>query len=360
MAWKQLFSKSAYDFGTLAFFRNRLRRVAVSKEPKKAVDATIEFLDTVVKGHWLGCACELLGITSLDDPLTLPSHVKKGRPKDQLLYVQGIARQIVERLTLVDGAFLASINDDEVDEVNEVDKVYNYTRVLCHYGAIVTEFRDAWAEGDGDRVVRCWKMFMLHFKASGCTKYALEALRLQIQLKTASPNLAHQIRWHRFVNTHGGLGRNIPCDLYNEHLNKLVKRIIQNMGPNLTEDSLKRAVRCVSPLHDICKNFDAATNVPGAHTTKSDLVDIEKVVSVVLQEKLLIEQVTPRNHQCYPNISINPLNKLNRKKVKAWINSKKAEYRKHKGGFKETEPYAQPDVNHDAVDVDDFSDCDTE
>ena len=102
------------------------------------------------------------------------------------------------------------------------------------------------------------------------------------------------------------------------------------MGPNLTEDGLKRAVRCVSPLHTICKNFDVATNVPitsSAHSTKSDLADIEKVVSVVLREKLLVEQTTPRKHQCYPNININPLNKLNRRKIQAWIHSKKAEFR---------------------------------
>lgn len=177
---------------------------------------------------------------------------------------------------------------------------------------------------------------MLHFKASGSTKYALEALRLQIQLKISSPNLAHQITWHRFVNTHGGLGRNIPCDLYNEHINKLVKIIIQNMGPNLTEQSLQRAVRCVSPLHAICKNFDAATNVPAttsAHSTKSDTTDIGKVVSVVLQWSLLTKQATPREHFCFPSISLNPLCKLDRKQVKSWINKKTAEYGTHKGTF---------------------------
>jgi len=139
-------------------------------------------------------------------------------------------------------------------------------------------------------VIRCWRLFMPHFKASGCSKYALEALKLQMQLQILSPNLAHQITWHRFVNTHGRLGNNIPCDLYNEHANKLVKVIIQNMGSNLTENSLQRAVRCVAPLNTICKNFDAAINVPittSAHSTKSDISDIGKVVSTVLQQKLL-------------------------------------------------------------------------
>lgn len=121
--------------------------------------------------------------------------------------------------------------------------------MLCHYGALMQEFRDGWREGDGQRVIRCWKLFMLHFKASGATKYALKALWLQFQLKPCHPNLAHQIIWHRFVNTHGGPGHNIPCDLYNEHVNKLIKQRIQNMGSNLTEQSLQRAVQSSSSLN---------------------------------------------------------------------------------------------------------------
>ena len=33
-----------------------------------------------------------------------------------------------------------------------------YARVLCHYGLLMIETRDAWAEGDGERVVRCWQL----------------------------------------------------------------------------------------------------------------------------------------------------------------------------------------------------------
>ncbi len=43
-----------------------------------------------------------------------------------------------------------------------------------------------------------------------------------------SPDLVHQLT---YVNTHGGNGRNISCDLHNEHVNKQFKEIIRNMGP---------------------------------------------------------------------------------------------------------------------------------
>ena len=124
--------------------------------------------------------------------------------------------------------------------------MYNYARVLCHFGALVI---DAWAEGDGERIVRCWRIFLPHFKAANHTKFSLEALRLQCQIKSVlSPQLAHQILWDRFVNTRGGLGHNIPCDLYNEHVNKLLKHIIVSMGSNMTEASLQHAARSVRTL----------------------------------------------------------------------------------------------------------------
>lgn len=99
MAWKHLFSTSCGDHGTLAFFRGKLNRVAVSKEPKKSVDACIEFLDAVMKGHWLGCACEILGIAGLDRPFVLPSSILKGTPAEQLTYVRGLAQKVVDKMT---------------------------------------------------------------------------------------------------------------------------------------------------------------------------------------------------------------------------------------------------------------------
>ena len=59
------------------------------------------------------------------------------------------------------------------------DGVYNYARVLCHHVSLVVEFSDAWREGDGERIMRCWRIFLLHFHANKRYKYALEALRIQ-------------------------------------------------------------------------------------------------------------------------------------------------------------------------------------
>ena len=256
--WKTLYKNSACNHGTLMFFRNKLNRKTLSNDPKKQVDATIDFVYTVVKGHWIACACEILGITDVDGTISYPRELLKDDLDKKREFVEGIATQVVDRLTLVDSAFLAP-----GEMVDSGDTCYNYARVMCHFGSLVMEFRDAWAEGDGERVIRCWRLFLPHFQVAGHTKYSLAAFNVQLQTKaTLSPNAAHQVMWHRFVNTKGGMGNNIPCDLYNEYINRLVKYIIQNMGSNLTEASLQRAARSVSSLHSICQTFDKQSGVP--------------------------------------------------------------------------------------------------
>ena len=328
MIWKTLYRDSASNHGTLKFFRNKLNRTSVSNDPKKEVDATIDFLTTVVKGHWIACACEILGITDVNGPIRYPQGILTADPQKKREFVEDIARNVVDRLTLMDSAFIIP---GEISDSG--DTCYNYARVLCHYGSLVVEFRDGWGNGDGKRMTRCWKLFMPHFQTASCTKYSLAALNIQFQINaTLSPNAAHQVMWHRFVNSKGGMGNNIPCDLYNEHINKLVKHIIQNMGPNLTEKSLQRAARSVSTLHSICAAFDKQSGVPHGtvvHSTRSDTQDVIKVANTVLSNQLL----TPtqgRKHSVFPKLHLDPLHKWDIQKTLSWIEKKKKDYYKYR------------------------------
>ena len=326
--WKCLYKQSSRDHGTLGYFRSLLNRVTVTNDPKKCVDATIDFLTTTVKGHILACALKWLGVSKLDSKLQLPPGIYKASKDDQLLFLCQLAAQVVEQCTLIEGTY----TNEQVRETG--DGVYNYARVLCHFGTLVMEFRDAWAEGDGDRIFQCWQLFMPHFIACGRTKYSLEALRLQFQVKAVlSPQLAHQIKWDRFVNTRGGMGKNIPCDLHNEHVNKLLKGIIANMGSNLTEDALQRAARSISTISAICKSFDQWAGVPvgtTAHSTRSDKQDIAKVTAAVLKNDLLSISAG-RKHHAFPQQKTNPLHNWNKEKTKQWIETKQKQFMKFRG-----------------------------
>ena len=91
---------------------------------------------------------------------------------------------------MVDSAFF----DDGTDDTE--DRSYNYARVLCHYGSLILEIQDALREGDGERMIRYWKIALPHFQAFNHTKYSIQALRLQFQTSVVlSPNLAHQVKW---------------------------------------------------------------------------------------------------------------------------------------------------------------------
>ena len=176
--WKTLYKSSACNHGTLMFFRNKLNRTTLSNDPKKQVDATIDFVYTVVKGHWIACACEILGITDADGTINYPRGLLKEGLEKKREFVEGIARQVVDRLTLVESSF---VRPGELADSG--DTRYNYARVLCHFGSLVMECRDAWAEGDGERVIRCWRLFLPHFQVAGHTKYSLAAFNVQLQTK---------------------------------------------------------------------------------------------------------------------------------------------------------------------------------
>ena len=110
-------------------------------------------------------------------------------------------------------------------------------------------------------------------------------------------------------------------------MNKLFKEIIQNLGPNLTDNAMKRAARSVTTLHEFTRRFDEQTYVPttsSAHNTKNDENDVTKVVSVVLKNKIF-EEISGRMHSLFRNVDINPLSGLDRKKMREWIERKKNE-----------------------------------
>ena len=73
------------------------------------------------------------------------------------------------------------------------------------------------------------------------------------------PQIADQLLWSRFVNTHRVCGRNTPCDFHLEHLNHLLKNAIQNLGANKTERAVVRVGRCIGPFMTL---WDKINTVP--------------------------------------------------------------------------------------------------
>ena len=217
------------------------------------MNACTDILFTVLKDHYVAYACTLLGISSPEDtPENLPSLTTK---QDNMKFIAELSRQVVNNFSIIGDCLLQKTLQ------KASDTAYDYARVFGHFASLALELKDAWSEGDGERVIQCLKVFMVHFRCSGRTKYSWEILRMLFQLEYLPPSLSHQLKWARFVNTHGGLGRNIPCDLFNEHMNKIFKQVVQNMGPNMTSQAITRAARSVTTLCQITDKFDRETNV---------------------------------------------------------------------------------------------------
>ena len=98
---------------------------------------------------------------------------------------------------------------------------------------------------------------LLLFKASGRTNYSIEALTiLSHYYLILPPRLAEQLKWSRFVNTHGLPSHNISCDLHMEHLNREAKTAIQGLGTNKSKKAILRTGKTIGILTYKLAKFD--------------------------------------------------------------------------------------------------------
>ena len=269
----------------------------------------------------------------MDNTLPVAVQINIGNKQKDRSFLLDLASRIVEKYTVVSQAFM----NIQVQECGDGDGVYNYACTMCHLASLVMEFTDAWAEGDGEQVVRCWRFFLLHFYSGGRTKYALEALLLQFQIFCYYPTLSHQVIHGRFVNSKGGLGHNIPCDLYNEHVNRIFKEVTGNMGSNFTQKSSMRVAHSVTFLEKISLNLDnqcGVTPETTAHSTKCSQGDIRQVVKVLCTQNSF-QKIPGRSHSNFRLMSSNPLKSLNWDKMERWIKLKALDYEKHSTSVKE-------------------------
>jgi len=149
-------------------------------------------------------------------------------------------------------------------------------------GLLLMEFNDAVREGDGTRILRCWRYFLLLFKASGRTNYSVEAFTLLAQYEyMLSPRMAMQLKWSRTVNVHGRRGKNVAGDLHMENLNRECKNTLSGLGANTNDYSVQRVGKCIGRMQTILHKYDQVNRVhgdSGTHTRRSTLVDFNKVL----------------------------------------------------------------------------------
>ena len=183
------------------------------------------------------------------------------------------------------------------------------------------EFRDGIREGDGERVLRVWKYLFLIFKATGHRNYALEAFTLLEQYRfLLPPFLAEQLKWLRFINTHGKKGKNISMDLHMEHLNRLCKTAINGLGSNkAAKKAITRVGKTVGVLDGLLENFDRENSVMSTsdrHTTRS----IKQDLDIALQQLHgCFDSTSTSAHKSFKKLTPNLITTIKEKELKAWM-----------------------------------------
>ena len=174
------------------------------------------------------------------------------------------------------------------------DAVHVYALDILNLGLIYKGFHDAVKEGDGDRVIRYWKVLMVLFKETGKRNYSKEAFLLILQLHSLSERAATEVKWSRFVNRRGQIGCNIPCDLAKEHLNRRLKGIIRNMGANVVPSALACAAKSIGSVDCVCDLFEQsvmAQQTSSKHTIAQDSKDFQLVLQILNEKKIFKEEI---------------------------------------------------------------------
>lgn len=170
---------------------------------------------------------------------------------------------------------------------------------------------------------------MLHFRDEHRTKYALEAFTLIAQVEALlPPKQAYELLWNRTCNSQGGLGRNVPLDLHNEHLNRVFKDDLNTFRAQITESSVKRSAQALGPMMKFLENVDSVIEHhpdSGKHTSADKKQDFDIILKMLNDEKIMHNQ-PKRMHKSFQNFTTDPFHRLDHKKLLQWLAAKRKDY----------------------------------
>lgn len=124
------------------------------------------------------------------------------------------------------------------------------------------------------------------------------------------------------MNIHGRSGKNVPCDLHLEHLNKEAKQSIAGLGSNITEEAVLRIGKSIGHTVNIVKRFDEVNKIKqpsSAHTRKSCKKDMELLIKELFVESKVFNKVPGRRHHSFPTIPPNPTKYISSNDINAWM-----------------------------------------
>lgn len=320
--FKRLYKNSGRENGTLRYFREVLNRRNVTLDVKHYEDCEQLFM-SVGHCYLIEALLEFFKIENVDEsPIAnntfLSNDMSEEEKKAHLLTVlQKFVNEYVFP-TLDD-------DDDSMESSDEdnSDGVLNYSLNLLKSFMVLLDCKDAVASGNGEHLALIQKQMLFYFSSvSGYNSYAIEMLIFIIQNEVLlSPAEAHHCKWAALANWKGGRDKNIEIDLLQENRNSDLKELIRLMGANKTEKAIERISKAAAGVRKVVDVFEDQTFVKpksSTHSHKSSIEDEKKVLSDL--QKLKPFSVIPgRSHSSFVGISVDPLDDLDEKKFKEWL-----------------------------------------
>ena len=153
-------------------------------------------------------------------------------------------------------------------------------------------FKDSINEGDGQRVLQCYRDYLPVFINAGHHNYANESLNLLCQYYfDLPPQMGQQLIWSRFISTTGVRGRNIPADQHLEHLNRIIKETIEGVGSNKSKENVVQGSKALGVTHHILNKYDQDNIVclsSGVHSVPGSQKELQMIIKK-LQEHQVFE-----------------------------------------------------------------------
>ena len=209
------------------------------------------------------------------------------------------------------------------------DDMLDYQCAVLEYGMLLLNFRDAISEGDGGRIIRCWKFFLLYMKNDGSKsrKYALEGLYLICQTNAIlSARAAYHLTWNRFFKSKHGAGGNIPLDLALEHFNRFLKTIAKNIGHTAAnKKSLARYCKALPVTKHTIENWDKESlfiRRSGKHIRQSYVKDLKKIVAELLKQNAM-KKTPGRKYRHFAQCPSSLLEGFDLHSMFVWVNQHK-------------------------------------
>ena len=188
------------------------------------------------------------------------------------------------------------------------------------------QMKDTCSE-DGERNDINMKRLLMYFKSHGSfSKYAAEMFTSIAQKKALfSEEIAHRIRWGRFVNWAGGKGKNIKCDTTQEICNRTCKSVVLGMGANKTSAAIVQASKSAAGVEQIVTKFDSESSLhkqSTAHTSRSSQGDENVMIKDLI--KLQPFHTSPgRYHKSFTNLQSSILAGMDMENLFTWLDSHK-------------------------------------